>query len=117
MNQRLTSKHAPQAPQVQRVVIVLQVHQELWALEVARGHPHIVPAHAQALTLLLQILSMLNPILMDHPHTAAGGKHAQPFHCKSRCGRWTGDCQQGFNTGSSLQACVQAGQWAHSLPG
>lgn len=44
MQQGLTCKHAPQAPEVQRVVIVLQVHQKLRALEVARGHPHIVPA-------------------------------------------------------------------------
>ena len=32
---QLTCKHAAQAPHVQGVVVVLQVHEELWALEVA----------------------------------------------------------------------------------
>ena len=31
----ITCKHAAQAPHVQGVVIVLKVHQQLWALEVA----------------------------------------------------------------------------------
>lgn len=32
---QLTCKHAAQTPHVQGVVIVLQVHEELWTLEVA----------------------------------------------------------------------------------
>lgn len=38
-----TSEHAPQAPHVQRVVVVLEVYKQLWPLEVARGNPDIVP--------------------------------------------------------------------------
>lgn len=40
---RRTCKHAAQTPEIQGVVIVLQVNQQLRPLEIARGHPHVVP--------------------------------------------------------------------------
>ena len=35
-------EHAAQGPHVQRVVVLLEVNQQLRALEVPRRHPHIV---------------------------------------------------------------------------
>ena len=35
-------QHSPQTPDVKRVVVQLVVHQQLWALVVARGHSHVV---------------------------------------------------------------------------
>ena len=35
-------QHAAKAPHVQGVVILLVVHKQLWALEVARRHTHVV---------------------------------------------------------------------------
>ncbi len=37
-----TGEHASQRPEVQTVVVLLEVHQQLGALEVSRGHTHIV---------------------------------------------------------------------------
>ena len=35
-------KHATETPHVQRVVVFLEVNEQLWALEVPRGHTNIV---------------------------------------------------------------------------
>jgi len=35
-------KHAAKRPDVQAVVVILQINQKLWTLEVARSHPHVV---------------------------------------------------------------------------
>ena len=37
-------KHAPQRPHVERVVVFLEVHQELRSFEIARRHSHVVLA-------------------------------------------------------------------------
>ena len=47
MEERLFSKdhrckHSPQRPHVQRIVVFLEVHQQLWSLEVPRRNAHIV---------------------------------------------------------------------------
>ena len=38
-----TCKHAPKAPEVEGIVIVLEVHKQLRTLEVSRGNTNVVP--------------------------------------------------------------------------
>lgn len=35
-------KHGAQGPHVERVVVLLEIHQEFWSLEVTRCHSHVV---------------------------------------------------------------------------
>ena len=38
-----TCKHAPKAPEVEGIVVVLEVHEQLRTLEVSRGNADVVP--------------------------------------------------------------------------
>ena len=70
----LTSKHAAQAPQIQRIIIVLQVYEQLWSLEVARSHPDIVPVRTNVgfvsclvkETMTERVMNMYSSIMRAH---------------------------------------------------